>query len=235
MRFWIAGHLLGRHLDAEVAARHHHGVGLGQDLVQATRSPRASPAWRRCRRGPAMIAWASTMSSGAARTRARPSRCPASGRSRDRARSFVVIAESGSTTPGTLTPLRSESMPPLMTGVSAKSLPDRSTRRRSRPSSSSSSVPRARARRRFPGAAAGRVSRRPACRGRGRGGRRRPRPAAPDHWRKCRRAASGPADRAARRSGGRCRASIERIRSRRCLWSACVPWLKFRRNTSAPA
>ena len=29
--------------------------------------------------------------------------------------------------------------------------------------------------------------------------------------------------------------SMARIVSWRCLWSSCVPWLKFSRNTSAPA
>ncbi|CAJ9101456.1 Uncharacterised protein [Burkholderia pseudomallei] len=31
------------------------------------------------------------------------------------------------------------------------------------------------------------------------------------------------------------RASIARTAAWRNAWSACVPWLKFRRNTSAPA
>ena len=65
--------------------------------------------------------------------------------------------------------------------------------------------------------------------------RLRLRPASPARRRRCRRAASGPAGRAARRSGRPMSLSIARIRSSRCLWSACVPWLKFSRNTSAPA
>ena len=55
--------------------------------------------------------------------------------------SFSVMAEIGSTALGTFTPLRSESPPPLTTVVSAKSGPQRSTRSRMRPSSSSSSCP----------------------------------------------------------------------------------------------
>ena len=56
-------------------------------------------------------------------------------------RSLSVMAEMGSTTPGTLTPLRSLSLPPVTTVVSAKSGPQRSTRSLSLPSSSSRSVP----------------------------------------------------------------------------------------------
>ena len=113
-------------------------------------------------------------------------------------------------------------------------LPHCSTRRRSRPSSSSSSVAAARAPRRSRGAAARRGSRRPASRVEVEAERRafdelhralgeradaqlRPLQVEQD------------ADRAADS------VSIERIRSSRCLWSACVPWLKLRRNTSAPA
>ena len=31
---WIVGHLLGRHLDAEIAARHHERVGEVDDLLE---------------------------------------------------------------------------------------------------------------------------------------------------------------------------------------------------------
>ena len=58
-------------------------------------------------------------------------------------RSFSVSAGIGSTTSGTLTPLRSDSGPPTMTSVSSASARLRTTRRRSLPSSSSSVVPTA--------------------------------------------------------------------------------------------
>jgi hypothetical protein len=58
--------------------------------------------------------------------------------------------------------------------------------------------------------------RRPACRGRGRGGTFAPSTSFTAPRRRCRRAASAPAGRAARRSAGRCRARPLRIRSSRC-------------------
>ena len=60
-------------------------------------------------------------------------------------RSLSDIAESGRTTPGTFTPLRSESSPPTTTSVSAKSAPCATTFSRRRPSSTSRVVPGARA------------------------------------------------------------------------------------------
>ena len=57
------------------------------------------------------------------------------------ARSLSVRGEIGSTTPGTLTPLRSLSVPPVRTSVSAKSLPQSLILRRNLPSSSSRSMP----------------------------------------------------------------------------------------------
>ena len=149
------------------------------------------------------------------------------------ARSLAVSGEIGSTTPGTLTPLRSDSTPPTSTVVSAKSGPKASTRRRSLPSSSSSSVPASSAAKI---SGWGRLARlaSPAA---GSRSRRKDAPAA---------SVTLPSAKRPTRSLGPCRSistpigrpiscSTSRIVRRRSAWSSWLPWLKFRRKTSAPA
>ncbi|CAM5196530.1 hypothetical protein CDEN61S_01842 [Castellaniella denitrificans] len=176
---------------------------------------------------------ASTMSSGRC-TKDRATQSTPSDRPNSRsARSLGVSGEIGRMTPGTLTPLRSDSGPPTSTVVSAKSGPWRSTRRRSLPSSSSRSVPSSRAAKI---SGCGRLAR-AASPSAGSRSRRKDWPAA--------RMALPPAIRPTR-SFGPCRSirmpmgwpsscSTWRMRRWRSAWSSCEPWLKFRRNTLAPA
>ena len=124
-----------------------------------------------------MISRASSTSSGrCTKLSATQSAPSSSARSRSR-RSLAVSAVMGSTTPGTLTPLRSDRRPPTATRVSAKSAPQRSTTRRSLPSSRAARR-RAPARQRSRGAAGWRARR---CRAwhRGRAGTPRLRPTSP--------------------------------------------------------
>ena len=88
-----------------------------------------------------MRARASSMSSGRCTKDSATQSTPIARPKSRSSRSFAVSGEIGSSTLGTLTPLRSEIGPPTTTVVSAKSAPWLSTRRRSLPSSSSSSVP----------------------------------------------------------------------------------------------
>mmetsp|Transcript_21396 Transcript_21396/g.82962 ORF Transcript_21396/g.82962 Transcript_21396/m.82962 type:complete len:253 (-) Transcript_21396:321-1079(-) len=155
-----------------------------------------------------------------------------SARARSR-RSFAVSALMGSSTPGTLTPLRSDSLPPTTTRVSAKSAPQRSTISRSLPSSSSSSAP---------GARAAKIS------GCGRLTRRASPGASPSSSRNGCDSASvtEPSANAPTRSFGPCRSarmpigrptsrSSSRRIAKRSRCAAASPWLKFRRKTSTPA
>ena len=142
MRFWIAGHLLGRQLDAEVAARHHHRVGHVRRSRRGAPRPRAFRAWRQCRRDRRSDRVPPICLRGAARRTAQSSRArESSAEARGRAVFGSQRRNRRARTPGTFTPLRSDSLPPTATRVSAKSAPQRSTTRRSLPSSSSSSVP----------------------------------------------------------------------------------------------
>ena len=148
-------------------------------------------------------------------------------------RSFSVRGEMFMTTPGRLTPLWSFRVPPVTISVSAKSRPSLVTRRRSLPSSSRIS------------ASVARASKISGC---GRGARSAPPGAGSRSRRKCAPGAklASPPTSSPTRSFGPCRSrrtpigwsssrSRLRITSRRARWSSCVPWLKFRRNTSAPA
>ena len=148
-------------------------------------------------------------------------------------RSFAVRAESGSTTPGTFTPLRSDSGPPVTTLVSAKPSPQRSTASRSLPSSSRSSAP-GRSAAKISGCGSRTRSRSPGASSRS---SRNGRPAS---------GATGPPAKVPMRSFGPCRSartpigrpacrSTSRMVPGRAWWSAWEPWLKSRRNTSAPA
>ena len=66
-----------------------------------------------------MISRASRMSSGRCTKDSATQSTPSSRPKARSARSFSVSGEIGSTTPGTLTPLRSDSVPPTITVVSA--------------------------------------------------------------------------------------------------------------------
>ena len=140
MRFWSARHLLGRQLDAEVAARDHDAVGQRDDAVQVLDRGRLLELGQIQARVP-ISARASSMSSGRCTKESATQSTPIASPKARSSRSFAVSGEIGSSTLGTLTPLRSEIGPPTSTVVSAKSAPWLSTRRRSLPSSSSSSVP----------------------------------------------------------------------------------------------
>src|SRR5258706_1796995 len=131
-----------------------------------------------------------------------------------------------------LPPLRSEIGPPTMTVVSAKSAPWCSTRSRSLPSSSSSSVP-TRSAAKISGCSSGARVASPLALSMS---RRNGAPAV-----NC----ALPPLKVPSRSFGPCRssstpigrpnsASILRIVCSRCAWSDCVPWLKLRRKTSTP-
>src|SRR5712671_3653976 len=156
--------------------------------------------------------------------------CSANDRS---ARSLSVIAEIPRTTPGTLTPLWSDRVPPTIISVSAKSGPHVTTRSRTLPSSSSRSVP---------GCSASNTS------GWGRGARFWSPGCLSRSRRKCPPAAisTRPPAKLPSRSLGPCRsarmpigrpvsASTWRISANRARCSSCVPWLKLRRKTSTPA
>src|SRR6516162_4517436 len=149
------------------------------------------------------------------------------------ARSFSVIADSGNTAFGTLTPLRSDKVPPTKHRVSAKLLPQLSTSSRTLPSSRRSSVP---------GSSASNIS------GCGKGARRSsPASRSRSRWKGAPAASSiGPSAKVPRRSFGPCRSarmpigrpvapSIRLIAANRARWSLCVPWLKLSRKTSTPA
>ena len=151
----------------------------------------------------------------------------------DRSRSLSVSAGIGSTTSGTLTPLWSDSGPPTTTSVSSASPRLRATRSRSLPSSSSSEQPIEAAsmisgcgrftREALPGVGL-RSSRNgwPVCRN------TRPPEKLPTR-------SFGPCTSARMPIGRSKRSSSWRIMAKRAAWSSCVPWLKFSRNTSAPA
>ena len=158
------GHLFGRQFHAQVAARHHQRVGLGDDLVQ--------PLDRRglLQLGDDAGAVADPFAGldDVLGPLHEGQRDPVGAQRQRRvqvAQVLGVSAEIGSTTPGTLTPLRSDSRPPTSTRVSALVASQASTRRRRRPSSSSSSAPGASAAKISGGA--GRRARR--CRGAGPG------------------------------------------------------------------
>ena len=170
----------------------------------------------------------------AARRTARATRRRARARTRGRADPSPSARTAAARRPGTLTPLRSDSGPPTITSVSAKSAPHCFTRSRSLPSSSSRFGARLAAPRRSPDAADARASRRPARRSRS---RRNGEPAL---------SMTGPAANVPTRSFGPCMSastpigrptsrSTWRICSSRSRCCSCVPWLKLRRNTSAPA
>ncbi len=72
---------------------------------------------------------------------ARPSRCPSGSAASRSARSFGVIAETGRSVSGRLTPLRSDILPPITTRVTARSGEVSSAISRTLPSSSSSAWP----------------------------------------------------------------------------------------------
>ena len=134
------GHLFGRQFHAQVAARHHQRVGLGDDLVQ--------PLDRRglLQLGDDAGAVADPFAGldDVLGPLHEGQRDPVGAQRQRRvqvAQVLGVSAEIGSTTPGTLTPLRSDSRPPTSTRVSALVASQASTRRRRRPSSSSSSAP----------------------------------------------------------------------------------------------
>ncbi len=148
-------------------------------------------------------------------------------------RSFSDRAAMGSTTSGTFTPLRLEIVPPTTTVQSAKSLPQASTFSRILPSLT---------RRLAPGSSAAKIS----------GCGRFTRPASPGALdRSIRKRApstnsSDPLAKTPTRSFGPCRSarmpmgrprsfSTWRMISCRLAMSSWVPWLMFRRNTSAPA
>ena len=147
--------------------------------------------------------------------------------------SFLVMAEIGRTAFGTFTPLRSDSPPPFTTVVSAKSGPQRSTRSRMRPSSSSRS---------WPGCRTAKIS----------GCGRLARCWSPCAWSRSSRKWSPrarvirPSAKRPTRSLGPCRSMIvpigrprscstSRTTAKRVAWSSWLPWLKLKRNTSAPA
>ena len=148
-------------------------------------------------------------------------------------RSFGVIGDSGRIRLGTLTPLRSLMMPATSTTTSMVLTSCATMRSRTLPSS---------IRRSPPGSAALKIS------GCGRGMRL----AVPGAGSRSKRSfwpivnSIGPLAKAPSRSLGPCRSmriatgcfncfSRARICSTRWRWSSCTPWLKLRRNTSAPA
>ncbi len=149
------------------------------------------------------------------------------------ARSLSESAARGSSTSGTLTPLRLETVPLVITVQSAKSAPQSSTRRRTLPSSTRS---------RAPGSSAAKIS----------GCGRRTRAASPSASSRSRRkrapsaSSTAPSAKVPTRSFGPWRSArmpIGRSSSfstcRMIRWRAAisswVPWLMLRRNTSAPA
>jgi hypothetical protein len=123
-------HFFRRQLDAQVAARHHDGVGLFDDLVQALDSrrlfelghdPRTSLGERT----------RLVQVRGALHERERQPFDTKLQRELEVAPVLSVSADSGSTASGTFTPLRSDSEPPTITSVSANPAVDRFTLRRS--------------------------------------------------------------------------------------------------------
>ncbi|MPN08492.1 hypothetical protein SDC9_155774 [bioreactor metagenome] len=140
MRFWIVGTCSGgistpRSPRATMIASAVSTMGSRLRMAIGFSSLATMPA---C---PCTIALISRMSS-ARWTKDSATQSTPSARPKARsALSLAVSADSGRTTPGTLTPLRSDTVPPAITLVCAKSGPHASTRRRTRPSSMSRSVP----------------------------------------------------------------------------------------------
>jgi hypothetical protein len=226
-------HVLHRQFHAQIAARHHDPVGGREDLVEGLdrggfldlRQDRGAALGQRARLDPRRRR--------AARRTAPASRRPAGRRIPDPC-GPCRSAASGSTTSGTFTPLRFEIVPPAITVQSAKSGPQASTRRRILPSLTSSAR-RAPAPRRSPCAAGCTRVRRPAS-------SRSKRKAAPSSQivlavgERCRTRSFGPC-RSARMAIGRpeCPFRPADDAAWRARISSWLPWLMFRRNTSAPA
>ena len=148
-------------------------------------------------------------------------------------RSLAVRAGTGMIAPGMARPLWSDSASPATTLASAQPSPAAVTVRRTRPSSSSRSVPGLRT---FRTSGCGRQTRR-ASPGAGSESSRIRSPLA---------TATLPLEKAPRRNFGPCRSasaasgrpsasSAARTASSALVWSAWAPWLKFRRKTSTPA
>ncbi len=148
-------------------------------------------------------------------------------------RSLGVRAETGMTASGTATPLRSDSLEPLSTVTSHHSSVRSPTRSRTRPSSSSSSMP---------GRSALKISGCGIC----------TRVSSPSAGFKSKRIwwpgftsistsakrpslSLGPCRSANTPSGRFSAISAPRTALRAAAWSSCDPWLKFRRKTSTPA
>ena len=232
MRFWMpgtrsAGNSTPRSPRATITASDNATISSRRSMAEGFSSLETMEA-----RSPISARASDTSSGRCTKDSAIQSAPSSSARARSR-RSFSVSAVMGSTTPGTFTPLRSDSLPPTITLVSAKSGPQLTTSRRSLPSSSSSSAP---------GTIAAKIS----------GCGRRARWALPGASFRSRRKGCpstsmiGPSAKTPTRSLGPCRSarmpmgrpvscSSSRSTAKRARWSSALPWLKFRRNTSTPA
>ena len=142
-------HRLGRHLHAEIAARHHDAVALLDDLVEMLDGLRLLELGHDGGASRHQLLRARRCRGRAARRTAPPSRRPATGRSRDPCGPSASSATAAGSRLGTFTPLRSLIVPATSTTTSMVLASCATMRSRTLPSSIS---------RRPPGSAALKIS-----------------------------------------------------------------------------
>ena len=119
-------HLLRRQLDAEVAARHHDAVADVEDGLQIVAPPPASRSWPAPPRGPRRCARSAATSPACCTNDSAIQSTPIRSANSASVWSLEVSAGTGIITPGTASPLWSESASPASTSTSAESEPCRS-------------------------------------------------------------------------------------------------------------
>ena len=219
MRFWIAGTCSGGSSTPR-SPRATITASVRRRSRRAARSPPASPAWRMMPARPAdQPASLGDVLGPLHEGQRDPVDAQRRGRRRGPRGPSRSAPRSAARTPGTLTPLRSDSgAADRRRAVSAKSAPQLLDAQPQLAVVEQQLGAGAAAPRRSPDAAAARASASPGLsRSRSRRKRRAGFELRPGRRRRCRRAASGPAGRAARRSAGRRRVSIARMMSQRAL------------------
>ena len=232
-RFWIGGTEVHRQLDPEVAAGDHDAVRGLEDLGEGVDRRRLLDLGEDRRPPVGELARLEDVARPLHEGERQPVDAELQANSRS-LRSLGESAASGSTTSGTLTPLRLEISPPTTTSVRAcsgehsmtfsRSLP--SLTRSVEPASSAAKISGCGRQTRVASPSAGSRSKRksaPSLEHHRAGGEG----AAP--------AASAPAGRRGCRSAGRARPRPGGPGAWRRAMSSWVPWLMFRRKTSAPA
>ena len=142
IRFCISG-TVAAHLDAEIAARDHHPVGLGSDLVERVERLGLLDLGDHARRraAPLEISLNSRRSAAARTNESATKSTPRSSANSRSSRSFSVSDGIGIGTPGRLTPLFDVDLAADEHAAGAPALSMRSTISRTLPSSISTSLP----------------------------------------------------------------------------------------------